>query len=144
MVQVSRFDALKDPIGVIEGHRILKQWVDCQLVLAGGSARDDPDVFVLNLPPDSDLEINALQRAADVIVQKSIGEGFGLVVTEAMWKAKPVIGGSVGGIRRQIVNGVTGILVDTPEGMAYQTRNVLRDQKFAGRLGSLAHEQVRL
>lgn len=161
MVQVSRFDALKDPIGVIEGHRILKRWVDCQLVLAGGSARDDPDgqrvlaevlekkgndpdVFVLDLPPDSDLEINAFQRAADVIVQKSIGEGFGLVVTEAMWKAKPVIGGNVGGIRRQIVNGVTGILVDTPEGMAYQARNVLRDQKFGARLGSLAREQVRL
>lgn len=160
VVQVSRFDSLKDPVGVIEGYRILKKWVDCQLVLAGSAARDDPDgarvlaevmekrdgdpdVFALELPPDSDHEINAFQRAADVIVQKSLGEGFGLVVTEAMWKARPVIGGNVGGIRRQIVNGLTGILVETPEGMAYQARGVLRSREYAGQLGTLAREQVR-
>lgn len=161
VVQVSRFDALKDPVGVIEGYRLLKRWSDCQLVLAGAASVDDPDgqkvlaeveekragdpdVFVLNLPADSHRQINALQRAADVIVQKSLGEGFGLVVTEAMWKARPVIGGNVGGIRRQIVSGATGILVDTVEGFAYQARTLLGNRELADRLGTLAREQVRV
>ena len=114
IVQVSRFDRLKDPIGLIRAYRIVKKTIDCQLVLAGSFAvddpeatqvlaemnaqlSDDPDIMILNLPADSHLEINALQRLATVIVQKSIREGFGLVVAEAMWKGKPVIGSHVGG-----------------------------------------------
>lgn len=111
LVQISRFDRFKDPLGVIAAYRLVRQHFDCQLVLGGGSASDDPegqqvladvqeaaagepDIFVLALPPDSDRAINALQRAATVIVQKSTREGFGLTVTEGMWKGKPVIGGA--------------------------------------------------
>src|SRR5215471_11398270 len=112
ITQISRFDRLKDPVGVIEAYKLVKKYVDCQLVLAGGGATDDPegavvlqevmdaagddpDVIILNLPPWSALEINALQRASTVIVQKSLKEGFGLTVTEGLWKQKPVIAGAV-------------------------------------------------
>ncbi len=108
VTQISRFDYLKDPLGVIKAYQLVKDHVDCQLVLAGGGATDDPegmqvldevraeadkdpDIFVLFLPPASDLEINALQRASTVVLQKSLREGFGLTVSEALWKAKPVI-----------------------------------------------------
>ena len=158
--QISRFDRLKDPMGVIQAYQQVRRWVDCQLVLAGGGAGDDPegqqvlaevrqqadgdpDIFILDLPPDSHFEINALQRAANVVMQKSIREGFGLVVTEAMWKRKPVIGGNVGGIRRQILHGQTGYLANTIEGTAWFLRELLVNQELAGRMGVLAQEYVR-
>lgn len=160
IVQVSRFDWLKDPVGVVQAYRIARRWHDCQLVLAGGGAADDPegervlarvreevggdpDVFILDLPADSHRVINALQRGATIIVQKSVKEGFGLVVTEAMWKGKPVIGGNVGGIRRQIVHGATGFLVNTPEGAAFRIRQLLANPGLARRIGEGAREYVR-
>ncbi len=160
VAQISRFDRLKDPVGVLQAYRQLGRWVDCQLVLAGGTAADDPEgqqvlaevrqqvaedpnVFVLDLPPDSHFEINALQRGATAVVQKSIREGFGLVVTEAMWKRKPVIGGNVGGIRRQILHGETGYLVNTIEGTAWYLRELLVNRNLAARMGVLAQEYVR-
>ncbi len=160
ILQVSRFDRLKDPLGVIEAYRMVKHWHDCQLVLAGGSAADDPesgrvlaevreraadlrDVHILDLPPTSHVEINALQRAATVVVQKSVKEGFGLVVTEAMWKGKPVVGGAVGGIRRQIIHGSTGFLVHTVEGTAFRVRQLLSHPEMAAQMGRAAREYVR-
>jgi trehalose synthase len=143
IVQVSRFDRFKDPIGVVQAFRLAKKYVpDLQLVLAGGGARDDPegelvrreveafsegvpDVHILELPSDAHRTINALQRAADVVLQKSIREGFGLTVTEAMWKGKPVIGGNTGGIRLQVINNHTGFLVNSPEGAALRVRYLL-------------------
>jgi trehalose synthase len=160
LLQVSRFDWLKDPVGVVKAFRLVRKTSDCQLVLAGGSAADDPegqevlakvreeaggdpDVLILDLPPDSHYEINALQRAATVVVQKSLREGFGLVVTEAMWKGKPVVGGNVGGIRRQILHGETGYLVNTIEGAAWYIRELLANRALAERMGHLAREHVR-
>jgi trehalose synthase len=160
VLQVSRFDRFKDPLGVLAAYRLVRQNFDCQLVLAGGGATDDPegpevlaevedaasgdpDVFVLALPAGSDLEINALQRAATVVLQKSIREGFGLTVTEGMWKGKPVIGGAVGGIPSQIVHGVTGFLVHSPEGAAFRLRFLLSHPRAAERMGAAAREHVR-
>jgi len=139
VTQVSRFDRMKDPVGVIHAYQAAKKYVDLQLVLAGGGASDDPegnavleevneaagndpDVIILNLPPWSALEINALQRASTLIVQKSLREGFGLTVTEALWKRKPTIGSAVGGIPTQIVDRMTGVLVHSVEGCAFQIR----------------------
>ncbi len=142
-VQVSRFDRFKDPIGVVQAFRLARKYVpDLQLVLAGGGASDDPegelvrkeveafsdgvpDVHILELPADAHRTINALQRAADIVLQKSIREGFGLTVTEAMWKGKPVIGGNTGGIRLQVINNHTGFLVNSPEGAALRIRYLL-------------------
>ncbi|AKU91874.1 glycosyltransferase [Vulgatibacter incomptus] len=160
VVQVSRFDRLKDPLGVIEAYRLVRKWLDCQLVLAGGSASDDPegaqvleevreraegdpDIHVAELPPNAHRTINALQRGATVVVQKSLREGFGLVVTEAMWKGKPVVGTAVGGIAQQIVHGQTGFLVRTVEGTAYRVRQLLANPGLASRLGRAAHHYVR-
>jgi len=160
LLQVSRFDRLKDPLGVIEAHRIIRQSFDCQLVLAGGSATDDPegaqvlaevreaaagapDVLVLSLPPGSDREINALQRAATLVLQKSTREGFGLTVTEAMWKGKPVVAGAVGGIPSQVIHGVTGFLVHSPEGAAFRIRLLLTHPRLARRMGEHGHQHVR-
>jgi trehalose synthase len=160
ILQVSRFDILKDPVGVIDLFQRVKKKEDCQLVLAGGAAdddpegqkvledvkakaADDPDIHVLLLPPDSHLEINALQRAATVVVQKSIKEGFGLTVTEAMWKEKPVVASAVGGIRRQIIDGVTGFLVESIEGAAHRIRRILNDPDMAKEIGVAAKEMVR-
>ena len=159
LLQVSRFDRLKDPLGVIAAYRMVRKWHDCQLVLAGGSATDDPegeevlaevrqaaegdsDIHVLALPPDSHRIINALQRGATVVVQKSIREGFGLVVTEAMWKGKPVVGAAVGGIRRQIYSGSTGYLAHTTAGTAFRIREILANQELAERLGRAAKAYV--
>ena len=136
VTQVSRFDRLKDPVGVVQAYKLAKKYVDCQLVLAGGGASDDPegaavlqevkeaagddpDIIILDLPPWCALEINALQRASTLIVQKSIKEGFGLTVTEALWKGKPTIAGAVGGIPNQIIHKLTGVLVHSVEGCAY-------------------------
>jgi trehalose synthase len=160
ILQVSRFDRLKDPIGVIRAYEIVKRSFDCQLILAGGSASDDPegekcyqeirqkaegirDLQVLRLPADSNSEINALQRAATVVLQKSLREGFGLTVTEAMWKGKPVVGGNVGGIRRQIIEGITGFLVESSEGAAFRIRQLLADQELRHRMGETGREFVK-
>jgi trehalose synthase len=160
VTQVSRFDRLKDPLGVIEAYRMVKPYVDCQLVLAGGSAaddpegaqvlaevreraKDDPDIHVLELPPTSHIEINALQRASTVILQKSIKEGFGLTVSEALWKGKPVIAGAVGGIPLQITHKYSGILTHSVDGTAYWLKQLLQSPEFAQKLGENGREQVR-
>jgi trehalose synthase len=160
LVQVSRFDHFKDPLGVIRAFHMVRQNFDCQLVLAGGSADDDPesaqvlaevqeaaegdsDIFILSLPPDADREINALQRAATVVMQKSTREGFGLTVTEAMWKGKPVVGGAAGGIPSQIIDRVTGFLVHSAEGAAFRLRYLLSHPQHAKRMGKRGREHVR-
>ncbi|GAB4239625.1 MAG: glycosyltransferase [Deltaproteobacteria bacterium] len=160
LVQISRFDRFKDPVGVIAAYRMVRKVAPVQLVLAGGGATDDPegksvlddvmeaagndpDIHVLLLPPDSHKTVNALQRMATIILQKSTREGFGLTVTEGMWKGKPVIGGDVGGIRLQVVNHHTGFLVNTPEGAAHRIRYLLHHQDGIERMGSTAKEFVR-
>ncbi|MEN6616775.1 MAG: glycosyltransferase [Syntrophorhabdus sp.] len=160
ILQVSRFDRFKDPTGVIMAYRKVKKYNDCVLVLAGSPATDDPegpqilrevnefassdpDVKILLLPPFSDTDINALQRMATVILQKSLKEGFGLTVAEGMWKGKPVIGGAVGGIPLQIMHGVTGFLVHSIEGTAFRIRQLLNNAEMAQRIGQQAREYVR-
>jgi trehalose synthase len=160
LTQISRFDRLKDPVGVIESYKLVKKYVDCQLVLAGGGATDDPegavvlqevmeaagddpDVIILNLPPWSALEINALQRASTIIIQKSLKEGFGLTVTEGLWKKKPVVAGAVGGIPSQIIHKLTGVLVHSVEGCAYQVRYLLTHPEFARQLGENGHAHAK-
>jgi len=160
VTQISRFDYLKDPVGVIRAYKMVKEHVDCQLVLAGGGATDDPegmkvlaevqqeaasdpDIFVLFLPPGSDIEINALQRASDLILQKSLKEGFGLTVAEALWKAKPVIASAVGGIPLQIAHKYSGILSHSIEGTAYYIKQLLNAPQYAERLGVNGREHVK-
>lgn len=160
VTQISRFDYLKDPLGVIRAYRLVKEYIDCQLVLAGGGATDDPegmkvleevraeaekdpDIFVLFLPPASDLEINALQRASTVVLQKSLREGFGLTVSEALWKAKPVIASAVGGIPLQIAHKYSGLLTHSVEGTAYWIKQLLNEPAYARRLGANGREHVR-
>lgn len=160
IVQISRFDRLKDPLGVMEAFQMVKKSVDCQLVLAGGTATDDPeseevleevrkqaegnrDIHILLVPPGSDLEINALQRAAAVVVQKSLREGFGLTISEALWKAKPVVATAVGGIPLQIINRFTGLLCHTVEGAAYALKQLLSNPEYAEQLGQNGKEHVR-
>jgi trehalose synthase len=160
VTQVSRFDRAKDPVGVIQAFKQARKYVDCQLVLAGGGATDDPegavvlkevqeaagedpDIIILDLPPWCALEINALQRASTLIVQKSIKEGFGLTVTEALWKAKPTIAGAVGGIPNQIIHKLTGVLVHSVDGCAYQMRYLLTHPDFAKQLGQNGREHVK-
>ncbi|MEW6331737.1 MAG: glycosyltransferase [Pseudomonadota bacterium] len=161
MLQVSRFDRFKDPIGVIEAYRQATAFIPAlQLVLAGGgasddpegeavlaevraAAQDDPDIHILLLPPDAHRTINALQRAADFVLQKSLKEGFGLTVAEAMWKGKPVIGGDTGGIRLQVINHHTGFLVNSPEGAALRIRYLLHHREKLAEMGGKAREFVR-
>ena len=161
ILQVSRFDRFKDPVGVIQAYQLATEFVpSLQLVLVGGTAADDPegemvlrevreaaqgdpDIHVLSSSHYSDRVINALQTAADIVLQKSLREGFGLTVTEAMWKGKPVIGGNTGGIRLQLLNHRTGFLVDTPEGAAMRIRYLLFDRPRIGQIGQNARELVR-
>jgi len=161
ILQVSRFDRFKDPLGVIQAYHLVKKFVpSLQLVLAGGGATDDPEgeavlsdvrmsaaddpaVHILALPPDADRTINALQRGADIVLQKSLREGFGLTVTEAMWKGKPVIGGDVGGIRLQVIDHHTGFLVNSPEGAALRIRYLLSHRDRLEAMGEKAREFVR-
>ncbi len=159
LTQISRFDRFKDPVGVIEAFNLLNSAVDAQLVLAGGGATDDPEgeavyqevlevargnekIFLLQLPSDAHRTINALQRASSIVIQKSLQEGFGLTVTEAMWKSKPVIGGNVGGIRLQVHNHYTGYLVDSPEGAALRIRELLRQPERMEIIGETAKRFV--
>lgn len=160
ITQISRFDYLKDPVGVIKAYRLVKEHIDCQLVLAGGGASDDPegmkvleevkneasgdpDIHVLFLPPGSDIEINALQRASTVILQKSLREGFGLTVTEALWKGKPVIASAVGGIPLQIAHKYSGILTHSIEGTAFWIKQLINEPNFAKRLGENGKEHIK-
>jgi trehalose synthase len=160
LLQVARFDRFKDPIGTILAYRIVKKHFDCRLVLAGGGVSNDPegeavlaavktaagsdsDIHVLQLPPEADSEINALQRAATIVLQKSIKEGFGLAVSEAMWKGKPVVGGTAGGIADQIIDGVTGYTVHSIEGAAFRIRHLLNNPGLIHRMGASAREHVR-
>lgn len=160
VTQVSRFDRLKDPVGVVQAYKLAKKYVDCQLVLAGGGASDDPegaavlqevkeaagndrDIVILDLPPWCALEINAIQRASTIVVQKSLKEGFGLTVTEALWKGKPTIAGAVGGIPNQIIHKLTGVLVHSVEGCAFQIRYLLTHPDFAKQIGASGRDHVK-
>jgi trehalose synthase len=159
ITQISRFDRLKDPLGVIEAYFLVKRHIDCQLVLAGGTAVDDPesvqvfeevkdraqldsDIHVL-LMPQNDLEVNALQRGSTVIVQKSIGEGFGLTVAEALWKGKPVVASAVGGIPLQITHKYSGLLCHSIEGAAFAVKQFLNAPGYAKKLGENGREHIR-
>ena len=152
ITQVSRYDRFKDPLGVIRSYQLAREYTPLQLVLAGGGAADDPEgeevlrevreaagddpnIHILLLPADSHREINALQRASTIVLQKSTREGFGLTVTEALWKGKPVIGGNTGGIRLQVINHQTGFLVSTPEGAALRIRYLLRNRDHLAEMG---------
>jgi len=156
VVQVSRFDRWKDPQGVIEAFKLARKEVDCTLVLLGNVATDDPEgpqvyeslleqqeerIIILSVQ-DTAL-VNALQRRAAVVLQKSIREGFGLTVAEAMWKGTPVIGGNVGGIRYQIKDGVNGFLVSSVAEAAERIIQLLKDEKLCRKLGGAARETVR-
>jgi trehalose synthase len=159
ITQISRFDRLKDPIGVIEAYLQVKKYINCQLILAGGTAEDDPeglevleevkekaksdqDIHILLLP-HNDIEVNALQRASDVIVQKSLKEGFGLTVAEALWKAKPVVASNVGGIPLQIKHKYSGLLCHSIQGAAFAIKQMLNSQEYAQKLGENGREHIR-
>lgn len=160
--QVSRFDPWKDPLGVIDVYKIVKKdFPSVQLALVGSMASDDPEGWdylyrtlrragedydikvVTNFNGISDLEVNAFQTASDIILQKSLREGFGLTVAESLWKGTPVIGGNVGGIKLQIEDGVTGYLVDTVEDCAEKVLTLLRNPVLADEMKEAAKEKVR-
>ncbi|MCI0788130.1 MAG: glycosyltransferase [Chloroflexi bacterium] len=166
ITQVSRFDVWKDPWGVIDAYRIARESVPgLQLALLGlsqaaddpegaeifktvaGHAGGDPDIHLYfdpaEMPVSVDEVVNAIQMASQVLIQKSIREGFGLTVTEGMWKGKPVIGGDAGGIRVQINDGVSGFLVSSPEQCAQRLVELLQDESLSARMGKAAKESVR-
>ncbi len=162
LLQVSRFDPWKDPLGVIDCYRLVKREVpDVQLALVGSMASDDPegwdyyDRTIRHAGEDFDIrilhnfhgvgnrEVNAFQTVADVVIQKSLREGFGLVVAEAMWKGKPVVGGNAGGIPLQVVHGETGFLVNSVEECAARALWLLQHPEESQRMGEAARERVR-
>jgi len=160
VTQISRFDFLKDPVGVIKAYKLAKRHVDMQLVLAGGGATDDPegpavmeqvqneaekdkDIFILFLPPASDIEINALQRGSTIVLQKSLREGFGLTVSEAMWKGKPTIASAVGGIPLQISHKYSGILTHSIQGTARWMKQLINEPEFARKLGENGRQHIK-
>ncbi|MDN7025190.1 glycosyltransferase [Methanoculleus sp. FWC-SCC1] len=165
ITQVSRYDIFKDPVGVIQAFKHVRERESCrkkgcQLLLVGGRACDDPecflvlrnvrqaaeehpDIHILDLPPDSPREINALQRASQIIVQKSIKEGFGLTVSEGLWKGKPVVAGDVGGIPLQVKDGWNGYLVSTVQETADRIIYLLKNPDLAETMGSRGREFVR-
>jgi trehalose synthase len=162
LTQVSRFDPWKDPMGVIDAYReVTKQVPEAQLALVGSMATDDPegweffqhtfeyadgdeDIKILNnLNNVGAIEVNAFQSQSDVCLQKSIREGFGLTVTEALWKGRPTIGGNVGGIPLQISDGETGFLVDSPQQCAERCLEILADPELGKRLGRAGKEHAR-
>lgn len=159
ITQISRFDRLKDPVGVIEAYKMVKKYNDCRLILAGGTAADDPegirvleevkenakddqDIHILLLP-QNDIEVNALQRASTVIIQKSLKEGFGLTVSEALWKRKPVVASNVGGIPLQIKHKYSGLLCHSIEGAAFAIKQLLNSSEYAKKLGENGHEHIK-
>jgi trehalose synthase len=156
VVQLSRFDRWKDPEGVIKAYKLASREVHCSLVLLGNVATDDPEgqqVYqsllsfqgerIRILSHEDTALVNALQRRAAVVLQKSIREGFGLTVTEAMWKGKPVIGGNVGGIRHQIEHGVNGFLVSSVEEAAARIVQLIKDEELRRQMGKRARETVK-
>jgi trehalose synthase len=160
LTQISRFDKLKDPVGVIKTYQLVKRSEDCQLVLAGGGAADDPesvhilpqiyeaagkdqDIHIIELTPPSYLEVNMLQRASTIVIQKSLREGFALTITEALWKKKPVVATAVGGIPLQVIHNYTGLLVHSIEGAALKIVYLLRNPHVAKMLGENGREHVR-
>jgi trehalose synthase len=159
ITQISRFDRLKDPVGVVEAYLQVKKYIDCQLLLAGGTAEDDPegfkvleevkekakqdpDIHILLLP-QNDIEVNALQRASDVIVQKSLKEGFGLTVAEALWKAKPVVASNVGGIPLQIKHKYSGLLCHSIGGASFAIKQLLSTPAYAQKLGANGRQHIK-
>jgi trehalose synthase len=156
LLQTSRFDRWKDPEGVIKAYQLASHEVDCSLVLLGNVAMDDPEgqqVYqsllsfqgerIRILSQEDTALVNALQRRAAVVLQKSIREGFGLTVAEAMWKGTPVIGGNVGGIRYQIEDGVNGFLVSSVEETAERIVQLIKDEKLRRQMGNRARETVK-
>ena len=160
VAQISRYDPWKDPVGVIRAFRMARKHVDCRLLLVGDKAADDPegdkvleqvraaadndpDIRILVFSPSIAAEINAFQRAADVVLQKSLREGFALTVSEALWKKRPVVGGAVGGIPAQIIDGYTGLLVHSPEGASLAIRSLLTKPRLARKLGENGHSRVK-
>jgi trehalose synthase len=160
VTQISRYDPWKDPVGVIQAYKMARKYVDCRLLLVGDKAADDPeaeemllkvreaaaedpDIHIIFLTHSIPTEINAFQRAADVVLRKSIREGFALTVSEALWKCRPVIGGAVGGIPAQIIHGYTGVLVHSVEGASWQLRTLLTQPELAGKLGQNGHQRVK-
>jgi len=160
IAQISRYDPWKDPVGVIQAFKMARKSVDCRLLLVGDKAADDPeaeailtkvkeeagddpDIHIVFLTHSIPTEINAFQRASDIILQKSIREGFALTVSEALWKYRPVIGGSVGGIPAQIIHGFTGLLVHSVEGASLQIRTLLNQPDLARTLGENGRKRVR-
>ena len=160
VTQVSRFDYMKDPVGVVRAFELVKRSIDCTLVLVGGGATDDPegekvlaevkaaadgnpDIHIISGQPRSDIEINALQRASTVILQKSLKEGFALTVSEALWKGKPVVASAVGGIPLQVRHKLTGLLSHGIDGTAYAVRQLLANPDYARWLGENGKEHVR-
>jgi len=159
VTQISRFDKLKDPLGVIEAYKRVKLRNDCRLLLAGGGASDDPegaevlaqvreeashdkDIIVL-LMQQNDFDVNALQRASTVIVQKSIKEGFGLTVSEALWKAKPVVASNVGGIPLQIKHKFSGLLCHSIDGASFAIKQLLNSPDYARKMGENGREHIK-
>jgi len=159
ITQISRFDRLKDPLGVIEAYLQVKKYNDCRLVLAGGGAADDPegmqvfeevkakakqdkDIHIL-LMAQNDIEVNALQRAATVVIQKSLREGFGLTVAESLWKKKPVVASNVGGIPLQIAHKYSGLLCHSVEGAASAIKQLLDNPDYVKKLGENGHEHIK-
>jgi trehalose synthase len=159
LLQVGPFTPGEDPVGVVDAYRLVKKYYNVRLVLAGTgdteresvetlaelreAARTDADIVILELPPDAHLQINALQRAATIVVQKSVHEGFGLGAAEAMWKGKPVVGGFAGGLPQQIVYDVTGYTVHSVEGAAFRIRHLLNNPELIARMGAAGREHVR-
>ena len=159
LVQIGPFTRDRDPLGVVNAYRLVKKSHPVRLVLAGSAGDDresldvlsdlreaaqrDEDIVVLELPPDAHLQINALQRAATIVLQKSLREGFGLGAAEAMWKGKPVIGGFAGGLPQQIVYDVTGYTVRSVEGAAFRIRHLLNNPELIARMGAAGREHAR-
>ena len=160
VLQVAPYARTKGSADVIQAYRLAKKYVDCRLVLAGGGGMDpakgdpglaeadeavtrDPDIHRLMLPPEAALEINALQRAAAIVLHMPLQEDFGLAVAEAMWKGKPVIGSFAGGIPAQVISEVTGYVVNSVEGAAFRVRQLLQNPDLLARLGGAAREYVR-
>jgi trehalose synthase len=160
VTQISKYDPWKDPVGVVQAFKMARKYVDCRLLLVGDKAADDPesdkilaqvraeadvhpDIHILLFSPSIPTEINAFQRGSDIVLQKSLREGFALTVSEALWKGRPVIGGEVGGIPAQIVDGHTGVLVHTVEGASLAIRSLLNQPGYARELGESGHRRVK-
>jgi trehalose synthase len=156
LLHVGPFERRRDPLGAINVFRLVRKHHDARLVVAGtgpgepdvlAEAREaaggEADVLVIELPPDPELEINALERAATVVIQKPLHADFGLDVATAMWKAKPVVGSLTGGIPFQIVPHATGYTVDSVEGAAFRIRHLLSNPELIGRMGAAGREHVR-